>query len=238
MPSPTSSAHRQLSERKRQERKIMPNHDRLPNLHVSDHPLVKHKVTLLSDVSTEPQMFRALVSELTELLVYEATRDLPIRPKEFESPLERAEGHEIASEIGLVPILRAGLGMVDAAGGLLPGSIVYHLGIYRDEDTHMPVSYYNKLPSAFPEQVMILLDPMLATGGSATAAATTLKANGAQRVVFVGIIAAPEGVQHMLNEHPDVPLYVARLDRELNANKYICPGLGDAGDRIFGTFRR
>jgi uracil phosphoribosyltransferase len=216
----------------------MPNHNRFPNLHVSVHPLVKHKVTLLSDISTEPQTFRALVSELTELLVYEATRDLPVRAKPFESPLERAEGYEIASEIALVPILRAGLGMVDAAGGLLPGSIVYHLGIYRDEDTHLPVSYYNKLPGEFSEQVMILLDPMLATGGSATAAAATLKANKAPRVIFVGIIAAPEGVQRMLDEHPDIPLFVARLDRELNANKYICPGLGDAGDRIFGTIRR
>jgi uracil phosphoribosyltransferase len=208
-----------------------------PNLHVSNHPLVKHKVTLLSDRSTEPPTFRSLVSELTELLVYEATRDLPIRSVPFESPLETAEGFEIAAEIALVPILRAGLGMVDAAGELLPRSVVYHLGIYRDEDTHLPVSYYNKLPSSFPDQVMILLDPMLATGGSASAAAATLKINNARHIIFVGIIAAPEGVSHMLVEHPDVPLYVARLDRELNDNKYICPGLGDAGDRIFGTLR-
>src|SRR5215218_9224767 len=146
----------------------MPNHNRFPNLHVSDHPLVKHKVTLLSDISTEPQTFRSLVSELTELLVYEATRDLPLRAVPFESPLETAEGFEIASEIALVPILRAGLGMVDAAGELLPRSVIYHLGIYRDEDTHLPVSYYNKLPVSFPDTVMILLDPMLATGGSAS----------------------------------------------------------------------
>jgi uracil phosphoribosyltransferase len=212
-------------------------HPTFPNLHVSDHPLVKHKVTLLSDVATEPHTFRSLVSELTELLVYEATRDLPVRSVPFESPLEKSDGFEIAAEIAFVPILRAGLGMVDAAGELLPRSVVYHLGIYRDEDTHLPVSYYNKLPSSFPDQVMILLDPMLATGGSASAAATTLKANNAQHIIFVGIIAAPEGVRHMQDEHPDVPLFVARLDRELNANKYICPGLGDAGDRIFGTLR-
>jgi uracil phosphoribosyltransferase len=215
----------------------MSQNPQFPNLHVSEHPLVKHKVTHLSDTKTESQTFRSLVSELTELLVYEATRDLPLRSLPFRSPLEAAEGYEIASEIALVPILRAGLGMVDSAAELLPRSIIYHLGIYRDEATHLPVSYYNKLPGSFPDTVMILLDPMLATGGSASAAATTLKANQAQRIIFVGIIAAPEGVQRMLDEHPDIPLYVARLDRELNANKYICPGLGDAGDRIFGTLK-
>jgi uracil phosphoribosyltransferase len=209
-----------------------------PNLHVSDHPLVKHKVTLLSATSTEPQLFRSLVSELTELLVYEATRTLPSRTVTFTSPLEEATGSEIATEIGLVPILRAGLGMVDAAGGLLPRSTIYHLGIYRDEESHLPVSYYNKLPSRLPDEVMILLDPMLATGGSATAATSTLKANGVEHIIFVGIIAAPEGVARMLGEHPDVPIHVARLDRQLDANKYIRPGLGDAGDRLFGTLRR
>lgn len=208
-----------------------------PNLHVSDHPLVKHKVTLLSDIETEPGLFRDLVSELTVLLVYEATRNLPTRPLPFRSPLETAEGKEVATAIGLVPILRAGLGMVDAAGGLLPRSTIYHLGIYRDEESHLPVSYYNKLPTKMPDEVMILLDPMLATGGSATAAASTLKANGVEHIIFVGIIAAPEGVAHMLREHPDVPIHVARLDRELDANKYIRPGLGDAGDRLFGTLR-
>jgi uracil phosphoribosyltransferase len=208
-----------------------------PNLHVSNHPLVKHKVTLLSDIETEPGLFRDLVSELTELLVYEATRNLPTRPLPFHSPLETAEGTELATAIGLVPILRAGLGMVDAAGGLLPRSTIYHLGIYRDEESHLPVSYYNKLPTKMPDEVMILLDPMLATGGSAVAAAATLKANGVEHIIFVGIIAAPEGVAHMLREHPDVPIHVARLDRELDANKYIRPGLGDAGDRLFGTLR-
>jgi uracil phosphoribosyltransferase len=205
------------------------------NLHVSDHPLVKHKVTLLSDARTEPQLFRALVSELTELLLYEATRDLAVSETAFETPMEATRGYTVAESIGLVPILRAGLGMVDAAAELLPKATVYHLGIYRDERSHQPVSYYNKLPAVFEDDVMVLLDPMLATAGSATAAAATLKACGAKRIVFVGIIAAPEGVQRMLDEHPDVPLFVARLDRELDANKYIRPGLGDAGDRQFGT---
>ncbi len=209
-----------------------------PNLHESDHPLVKHKVTLLSDVSTEPKLFRALVAELTTLLLYEATRHLPLRPESFESPLETAVGETIAGTIGIVPILRAGLGMVDTAIGLLPRATVYHLGIYRDERSHLPISYYNKLPAKFTDDVMILLDPMLATAGSATAAAAELKLSGAREIFFVGIIAAPEGVQRMYDEHPDIPLYVARVDRELDDHKYIRPGLGDAGDRLFGTLNR
>lgn len=212
--------------------------EQFPNLNVSEHPLVKHKVALLSDERTEPQLFRALVSELTVLLVYEATRDLALSEHRYRTPLEVAVGHSIADSIGLVPILRAGLGMVDAAVQLLPRSTVYHLGIYRDEQSHLPVSYYNKLPAVFTDDLMILLDPMLATAGSATAAATTLKACGAKRIVFVGIIAAPEGVARMQAEHPDVPIFVARLDRQLDENKYIRPGLGDAGDRLFGTLNR
>lgn len=212
--------------------------DRFPNLHVSAHPLVKHKVSLLSDVRTEPQLFRRLVSELTVLLLYEATRDLAVAEKRYQTPLETATGYGIANSIGLVPILRAGLGMVDAAVELLPKSTVYHLGIYRDEHSHEPVSYYNKLPALFDDDLMILLDPMLATAGSATAAAATLRRCGANRIVFVGIIAAPEGVARMQQEHPEIPLFVARLDRELDTNKYIRPGLGDAGDRQFGTLHR
>jgi uracil phosphoribosyltransferase len=209
-----------------------------PNLHVSEHPLVKHKVSLLADAETEPQLFRALVSELTVLLLYEATRDLRVAETAYRTPLESAVGYTIADTIGLVPILRAGLGMVDAAVELLPKSTVYHLGIYRDELSHQPVSYYNKLPALFEDDLMILLDPMLATAGSATAAAATLRTCGANKIVFVGIIAAPEGVRRMQTEQPDVPLFVARLDRELDANKYIRPGLGDAGDRQFGTLKR
>jgi uracil phosphoribosyltransferase len=209
--------------------------DEMPSLHVSSHPLVRHKVTLLSEIGTEPKLFRALVSELTTLLLYEATRDLPLHATRFQSPLEEATGASIAGSIGIVPILRAGLGMVEAAMDLLPRATVYHLGIYRDERSHLPISYYNKLPARFTDDVMILLDPMLATAGSATAAAAELKTSGATRIIFVGIIAAPEGVQRMQAEHPDIPLYIARLDRELDANKYIRPGLGDAGDRLFGT---
>lgn len=208
------------------------------NLKVSDHPLAKHKVSLLSARETEPQLFRALVNELTVLLVYEATRDMALNTGTYETPLETTQGYEIAPSIGLVPILRAGLGMVDAAQGLLPKSTVYHLGIYRDEKSHLPVSYYNKLPALFSDDVMILLDPMLATAGSATAAASTLKQCGAKEIIFVGIIAAPEGVQRMQEEHPDITLHVARLDRQLDDNKYIRPGLGDAGDRLFGTLKR
>lgn len=208
-----------------------------PNLHVSDHPLIRHKVTLLSDARTEPPLFRALVNELTELLVYEATRALPVQAFQFDTPMETAQGFSIASRIGIVPILRAGLGMVDAAVDLLPNATVYHLGIYRDERSHLPVSYYNKLPAQFEQETMLLLDPMLATAGSATAAASTLKACGAQKIIFVGIIAAPEGVARMLDEHPDVAIHVARVDRELDERKYIRPGLGDAGDRLFGTLR-
>jgi uracil phosphoribosyltransferase len=209
-----------------------------PNLHVSTHPLVRHKITLLADQRTEPKQFRELVRELTRLLLYEATIDVPLRPVTFRTPLEQARGWEIAASIGIVPILRAGLGMVDAAVDTLPQSRVWHLGMYRDEETHRPVSYYNKLPERCTDDRLIVLDPMLATAGSASNAATVLKEWGATHITFVGLIAAPEGVALMLKEHPDVPLHVALLDRELDANKFIRPGLGDAGDRLFGTLDR
>ena len=206
-----------------------------PNVRVSGHPLVRHKLRLLADEATDAKLFRELVRELTALLLYEATVDLPLRSVRFRTPLEETEGVEIDARIGLVPILRAGLGMVEAALDVLPGSEVWHLGMYRDEETHRPVSYYNRLPATCPDDLVIVLDPMLATGGSATDAAAVLKAWGAPRVVFVGLIAAPEGVGRMLAEHPDVPIHVAVLDRELDANMFIRPGLGDAGDRLFGT---
>jgi uracil phosphoribosyltransferase len=206
-----------------------------PRLHVSQHPLVKHKVSLLSDCATDSPLFRQLTRELTELLVYEATVDLPLREFEYQTPLETTIGYALAPRIGLVPILRAGLGMVEGAAGLLPRAMVYHLGIYRDHDSHEPVSYYNKLPRGFPCDLMLLLDPMLATAGSATAAASALKDRGAKAIKFVGIIAAPEGVARLNKEHPDIDIYVARLDRQLDENKYIRPGLGDAGDRLFET---
>ena len=203
--------------------------------HVSGHPLVEHKIRLLSDERTDPKLFRELVSELTALLLYEATADLPVRQIHYRTPLEEATGAEIGLRIGLVPILRAGLGMVQAALNALPGSEVWHLGMYRDETTHRAVSYYNKLPARSPDDLVILLDPMLATGGSAADATTVLKEWGAPRVKFVGLIAAPEGVERMYNDHPDVAIHVARLDRQLDEDRYIRPGLGDAGDRLFGT---
>jgi uracil phosphoribosyltransferase len=207
----------------------------LPNLHVSNHPLVRHKITLLADERTPPKVFREIVRELTALLLYESTMDVPLKPIHFRTPLEEADGWHIDAQIGIVPILRAGLGMVDAAVDALPQSQVWHLGIYRDETTHTPVSYYNRLPPTCAADLVIVLDPMLATAGSASDAALVLKEWGAPKITFVGLIAAPEGVIRMHEEHPDVAIYVALLDRQLDANKYIRPGLGDAGDRLFGT---
>lgn len=212
--------------------------ERFPNGRVSRHPLVRHKVRLLADVATDAKLFRDLVRELTTLLLYEATADLPLRRVRFRTPMEEAEGAEIDVRVGLVPILRAGLGMADAALDILPNSAVWHLGMYRDEQTHRAVSYYNRLPATCPDDLVILLDPMLATGGSAADATAVLKAWGAPRIIFVGLIAAPEGVARMLTEHPEVPIHVALLDRELDADKFIRPGLGDAGDRLFGTGAR
>jgi uracil phosphoribosyltransferase len=207
----------------------------LPNLHVSDHPLVRHKITLLADERTPPKVFREIVRELTALLLYEATMNVPLKRIRFRTPLEEADGWHIDAQIGIVPILRAGLGMVDAAVDALPSSQVWHLGIYRDESTHTPISYYNRLPPTSTSDLVIVLDPMLATAGSASDAATVLKEWGAPKIIFVGLIAAPEGVIRMQQEHPDVDIHVAQLDRQLDENKYIRPGLGDAGDRLFGT---
>lgn len=209
--------------------------DPFPNARVSGHPLVRHKVRLLADERTDVKLFRELVRELTALLLYEATSALPVRAVRFRTPLEETSGDEIAVRIGLVPIIRAGLGMVESALDLLPAAEVWHLGMYRDEATHRPVSYYNRLPATCPDDLVILLDPMLATGGSAADATSVLKAWGAPRVLFVGIIAAPEGMRRMQADHPDVPVHVALLDRELDADRFIRPGLGDAGDRLFGT---
>lgn len=205
------------------------------NVHISTHPLIQHKVTLLSNQDTDHKTFRELVRELTRLLIYEATAGLPLREVSYHTPLERATGQKIAARIGLVPILRAGLGMVDAAVDALPHAEVWHLGMYRDEASHRPVSYYNKLPATCPDDVVLVLDPMLATGGSASDAIGELKRWGARSITFVGIIGAPEGIVEVTRQHPDVPLFLAREDRELDANRFIRPGLGDAGDRLFGT---
>lgn len=211
------------------------SHAAFPNLHVSGHPLVRHKIRLLADRGTHAKLFRELVSELTSLMVYEATTDLPLRTVDFETPLERTEGVEVAARIGIVPILRAGLGMTDAALTFLPSAEVWHLGLRRDEETHRPESYYSRLPEVCPDDLVIVLDPMLATGGSASAAITMLKEWGAPKITYVGLIAAPEGVARLLRDHPDVRVHVALLDRQLDENAYIRPGLGDAGDRMFGT---
>jgi uracil phosphoribosyltransferase len=204
-------------------------------VHVSRHPLVLHKLALLRDRATEPKMFRHLVGELAQLLFYEATLDLTLTPVRVQTPLAECPGHHIAERIGLVPILRAGLGMVEAVLELMPHARVWHLGLYRDHETLKPVTYYNKLPPQPDIDVSVVLDPMLATGGSAVAAVDILKRWGARRIKFLGLIAAPEGVRALQAAHPDVPIHVAAVDSHLNELGYIVPGLGDAGDRQFGT---
>ncbi|MBF6605761.1 MAG: uracil phosphoribosyltransferase [Chloroflexi bacterium] len=207
------------------------------NLHVSRHPAVLHKLAILRDAATEPKKFREVVRELSWLLGYEALADARVRPLEVETPLEQMEGSELADRIGLVPILRAGLGMVDAMLELMPTAQVWHLGLFRDERTLRPVEYYNRLPDSATVDLCLILDPMLATGGSATAAIEVLKRWGAERIKLVNLIAAPEGVAAVSAAHPDVEIYCAALDRQLNGKGYILPGLGDAGDRQFGTGR-
>jgi len=206
-----------------------------PQLHVSQHPAILHKLGILRDVETEPKKFREIVRELSWLLGYEALADARIRPLDVRTPLEVMEGAELADRIGLVPILRAGLGMVDAMLELMPTAQVWHLGLFRDEKTLRPVEYYNKLPDSATVDLCLILDPMLATGGSATAAIEVLKRWGAVRIKLVNLIAAPEGVEAVSKAHPDVEIYCAALDRQLNELGYIMPGLGDAGDRQFGT---
>ncbi|MGH2551507.1 MAG: uracil phosphoribosyltransferase [Thermomicrobiales bacterium] len=208
---------------------------RFPKLRISNHPLIAHKVSLLRNETTESKDFRSLVRELTGLLIYEATVDLPTANYSIKTPMEETIGQQLSVQVGFVPILRAGIGMVDAAIDAIPGAVVYHLGMYRDEETHQPVSYYNKLPASCPTDIVIVLDPMLATGGSASDAIDALKSWGAPNIRFIGIIAAPEGVAKLNDRHHDVAVHVAALDRELNSNAFIMPGLGDAGDRLFGT---
>jgi uracil phosphoribosyltransferase len=209
-----------------------------PTLHVSSHPAVQHKLAVLRDERTEPKKFREVVRELSWLLGYEALRDARLRPLTIATPMEEMEAAELADRIGLVPILRAGLGMVDAMLELMPTAQVWHLGLFRDERTLRPVEYYNKLPDSASVDLCLILDPMLATGGSATAAIEVLKRWGAVkpvRIKLVNLIAAPEGVAAVAEAHPDVEIHCAALDRQLNERGYILPGLGDAGDRQFGT---
>jgi uracil phosphoribosyltransferase len=207
----------------------------MTSLMISKHPLLAHKLSKLRDVKTEPKKFRELVREMAGLLAYVATADLKIDPIEVQTPLEIAPGFELKEKIGLVPILRAGLGMVEGIWELMPSAEVWHIGIYRDEKTLKPVEYYNKLPTEPTVSVCLVLDPMLATGGSAVATVNVLKRWGVNRIKFVGLIGAPEGVAQLQKHHPDVPIYLAALDDHLNEVGYIVPGLGDAGDRQFGT---
>jgi uracil phosphoribosyltransferase len=204
-------------------------------LHVSTHPAVLHKLAVLRDEDTEPKKFREVVRELAWLLGYEALRDVKVRSRRIITPMEEMDAHELGERIGLVPILRAGLGMVDAMLELMPTAQVWHLGLFRDERTLRPVEYYNKLPDSASVDLCLILDPMLATGGSATAAIDVLKRWGAVRIKLVNLIAAPEGVAAVQAAHPDVEIHCAALDRGLNEKGYIMPGLGDAGDRQFGT---
>ena len=207
----------------------------MPNIYPSPHPLVAHKLTKLRDKTTEPKKFRELVREIAALLTYEATADLLTQPRTVQTPLATVEGVEVMEKIGLVPILRAGLGMVEGVWGLMPTAEVWHIGLYRDERTLKPVQYYNKLPVEPTVSVCLILDPMLATGGSAVATVDILKQWGVRKIKFVCIIAAPEGINLLQEHHPDVPIHLAAVDERLNEHGYIVPGLGDAGDRQFGT---
>lgn len=207
----------------------------MSNVYESKHPLVAHKLSRLRDRKTEPKKFRELVREIAGLLAYEATADLATSPVEIETPLAKMTAQQLQEKIGLVPILRAGLGMVEGIWELMPGAEVWHIGLYRDEKTLKPVEYYNKLPIEPRVAVCLILDPMLATGGSATATADVLKRWGVKKIKFVGLIAAPEGIKAMQNAHPDIDIYIAAIDERLNERAYIVPGLGDAGDRQFGT---
>jgi uracil phosphoribosyltransferase len=205
-------------------------------LHILDHPLITHKLTMMRDERTTPKDFRELLSEIALLMGYELTRDLPLREVEIRTPVapmtaKVLDGHQVA----IVPILRAGLGMVDGLLSLMPAAKVGHIGLYRDPVTHTPVEYYCKLPTDVSERPVILVDPMLATGGSAVDALSMLKARGCRNIRFMCLVAAPEGVRAVTEAHPDVEIYTAALDDHLNEHAYIVPGLGDAGDRIFGT---
>ena len=204
-------------------------------VHVSTHPLVQHKLALLRDHRTDPKMFRELLREMAVLIAYEATADLATEEVTVTTPMGQAQGRRLRERVGLVPVLRAGLGMVEGIWNLMPNTEVWHIGLFRDEQTLEPVEYYNRLPVSPTVDVCLILDPMLATGGSAAATVDILKSWGAKRIKFAGVIAAPEGVERLTGAHPDVPVYLAAVDERLNEIGYIVPGLGDAGDRLFGT---
>ena len=206
------------------------------NVTILDHPLIKHKISLLRNKKTGTNEFRTIIEEIAMLMGYEALRDLPTEDVEIETPIEKCMTPMIAGrKLAVVPILRAGLGMVGGILALTPSAKVGHIGLCRNEETHEPEEYYCKLPTPIEERVIVVTDPMLATGGSAVAAVNFIKQHGGKKIKFMSIIAAPEGIDRLMAAHPDIQLYVGQLDRCLNENAYICPGLGDAGDRIFGT---
>ncbi len=210
--------------------------EHLDNVTILDHPLIQHKISMLRDKNTGTNEFRTLVSEIAMLEAYDALRDLPMEEKEVETPIEKTMAPFIAGKkMAIVPILRAGLGMVDGVLKLVPTAKVGHIGLFRDPETHEPQEYYCKLPKPIELRTILVVDPMLATGGSGSAALNFIKQHGGKKIKFMCIIAAPEGVRRIHEEHPDVQLYVGHVDRCLNEDAYICPGLGDAGDRIFGT---
>ena len=208
----------------------------MANVHVLDHPLIQHKLAILRSKNTSVKEFRELIREISGLMCYEATRNLPTKEVEVQTPVAVAKCRRLAGKkLAIIPILRAGLGMVDAMVDLIPSAKIGHIGLYRDPETHLPVEYYCKLPEDIGNRQVFVVDPMLATGGSAVAAIDFLKAHGCKNIVMMNIIGAPEGVALVQKAHPDVELYLAALDEKLNDHAYIVPGLGDAGDRIFGT---
>ena len=208
----------------------------MSKVHVLDHPLIQHKLAILRSKNTSVKEFRELISEISGLMCYEATRNLPTKEVEVQTPVAVAKCRRLAGKkLAIIPILRAGLGMVDAMVDLIPSAKIGHIGLYRDPETHMPVEYYCKLPEDIANRQVFVVDPMLATGGSAVAAIDFLKQHGCKNIIMMNIIGCPEGVKMMQDAHPDVDLYLAALDEKLNEHAYIVPGLGDAGDRIFGT---
>ncbi len=208
----------------------------MATVHILDHPLIQHKLAILRDKRTGTKEFRSLISEISGLMCYEATRNLPLQEVEVETPMQVAKCHVLAGKkLAIVPVLRAGLGMVDAMVDLIPSAKIGHIGLYRDPETHKPVEYYCKLPEDIENRQVYVVDPMLATGGSAVAAIDFLKARGCKNIIMMNIIGCPEGIKCVQEAHPDVEMYLAACDEKLNDHAYILPGLGDAGDRIFGT---